>query len=74
MSLDASLMDVSIGKRADKDYAIAWCRDYGKGRVFYTALGHMKELWTDETFMKKHILPAIRWAMGDEKWKMPAKK
>ncbi len=74
MSLDAEKMDVSKGKRADKDYAIAWCRKYGEGRVFYTALGHMEEHWNDrETFLGKHILPAIRWAMGDEAWEMPKK-
>ena len=74
MSLDASAMDVSKGKRADKDYAIAWCKKYGEGRVLYTALGHMDERWKDtDVFMKKHILPAIQWAMGDVKWEIPAK-
>ena len=66
MSLDAASADVSKGKRADKDYALAWCRECGKGRVFYTALGHRKELWADDTFLTKHILPGIRWAFGDE--------
>src|SRR5262249_46096567 len=28
------------GNRKDKDYALAWVKEYGKGRVFYTALGH----------------------------------
>ena len=26
--------------RADNDYALAWIRNYGKGRVFYSALAH----------------------------------
>ena len=26
--------------RADKDYAMAWVRQYGRGRIFYTAFGH----------------------------------
>ena len=40
------------GKRADKDYALAWTKEYGKGRVFYTAFGHRDEVWADERFQK----------------------
>lgn len=68
LSLDTASVDVSKGKRADKDYAIAWCRTYGQGRVFYTALGHRKELWQDDTFLKKHILPGLQWSLGDIAW------
>ena len=74
MSLDNSSVDINKGKRADKDYAISWVREYGKGRVFFTGLGHFNECWKDETIMKKHLLPGIQWAMGDVKWAMPKKK
>lgn len=49
--------------RKDGDFAIAWCRDYGKGRVFYTALGHFPEQWKDERF-RRHILGGLLWTMN----------
>jgi len=42
-------------KRTDKDFALAWTKTFGKGRVFYTALGHREEVWKDERF-RKHLL------------------
>lgn len=47
------------------DYLIAWCRNYGKGRVFYTALGHRDDVWESVEF-QKHLLGGIRWALGLE--------
>lgn len=64
LSVDNSSIDVSKGKRQDKDYAIAWCQEYGKGRSFYTSLGHRKEVWKDERF-QKHLLGGLKWAMKD---------
>lgn len=65
MSLDNSSVDLTKKdvKRADKDFAIAWARTYGKGRVFYCALGHRQEVW-DRPDIQKMWLEAIRWAMG----------
>jgi putative membrane-bound dehydrogenase-like protein len=48
-----------------------WVKDYGKGRVFYTAYGHDDRTWSNPGFhqlMKRGIL----WAVGDkvkEQWK-----
>jgi type 1 glutamine amidotransferase len=64
LSLDNDSVDVSKGKREDKDNAMAWCHAYGKGRVFFTGLGHYDECWNDERF-HKHLVNGIRWAMGD---------
>jgi type 1 glutamine amidotransferase len=33
------------GKRADKDFAVAWIRKEGEGRVFYCSLGHEKNVF-----------------------------
>jgi len=65
LSLDAASVDLNkpAVHRADRDFAIAWSRTYGKGRVFYTALGHRPEVWQDERF-QQHLLGAIRWVMG----------
>ncbi len=64
LSLDAEKTDLGREgvKRTDRDFAIAWCKEYGKGRVFYTALGHRAEVWADERFMK-HIEGGFLWAM-----------
>lgn len=43
-------------------YPIAWCRKYGKGRVFYTALGHREDVIKSEMF-KKHVLGGINWSL-----------
>jgi type 1 glutamine amidotransferase len=50
--------------RADKIYPVSWIRTYGKGRVFYTSIGHMPE-----TFMTAglvgHMLAGVQYALGD---------
>ena len=65
LSLDVSSVDLNkpAVHRTDKDFAVAWWRKYGKGRVFYTALGHRPEVWQDQRF-QQHLLGAVRWAMG----------
>ena len=29
-------------------FPVSWCRMAGKGRVFYTSLGHREDLWSDD--------------------------
>ena len=45
------------------DYPIAWSKRYGKGKVFYTSLGHREDVWESEPY-QKHILGGIKWALG----------
>lgn len=47
------------------DYALAWCRDFGEGRAFYTALGHRDDVWRSAKF-QAHLLGGIRWAIRNE--------
>jgi len=49
-------------KRADKDFAISWVKEYGKGRVFYSTLGHTEESWADPG-VQKMWLEAVKWVM-----------
>lgn len=67
LSLDTSSVDLTKPNvhRTDKDFALAWCRNYGKGRVFYTALGHREEVWRDARY-QQFILGALKWAMGEK--------
>jgi uncharacterized protein len=36
---------------------------HGKGRVFYSSLGHTRESWQDPNVQKMY-LEAIRWVLG----------
>lgn len=45
------------------DHPLVWCRHQGRGRVFYTALGHADEAYGDPLF-RAHLLGGIRWATG----------
>lgn len=45
------------------DYPNTWARRHGKGRVFYTALGHREEVWTNP-FFQSIVLGGIAWALG----------
>jgi type 1 glutamine amidotransferase len=65
LRLDASKLDLSGPKvhRADRDFAVAWAKMYGKGRVFYSTLGHVEENW-DRPEVKKMYTEAIKWALG----------
>ncbi len=61
LSVEPGSVDLARGKRKDGDYALAWTRDVGAGRMFYTALGHRPEIWTDGRFMH-HLVQGILWA------------
>ena len=65
LSLDLSRM-TDPGKRPDKDYAVSWVRQYGRGRVFYTTLGHAAETYWNPLFLE-HLLAGIQYATGDVK-------
>ena len=52
------------GKRPDSDYAQSWVKSYGKGRVFYSALGHDHDVFWNEAVLG-HWLDGIQFALGD---------
>jgi type 1 glutamine amidotransferase len=49
--------------RADHDFAVAWSKMYGKGRVFYSTLGHTEEAW-DDPDIRTMYFEAIKWTLG----------
>jgi type 1 glutamine amidotransferase len=63
LSIDPESFQPRGGQRADKDYAVSWCHQVGKGRVFYTSLGHRREVWRDPKF-QDHLLGGLNWAVG----------
>jgi type 1 glutamine amidotransferase len=44
---------------------VTWAKMYGKGRVYYTTLGHVEANW-DKPEFQQMITEAIKWAMGLE--------
>jgi uncharacterized protein len=65
MKLDASKLDMNNSRihRKDLDFAVTWAKMYGKGRVYYSTLGHVEQNW-DDPRMQKMYVEAIKWAMG----------
>jgi hypothetical protein len=43
-------------------FPLAWTRSHGKGRVFYTALGHREDV-LEQPWFGKHLLGGILWAV-----------
>ena len=71
-------LDKHPNDKTPGDYPIAWCKEYGNGRVFYTSLGHREDVWDPKWPDRKnspevaeayqqHILGGIKWALGLEK-------
>ena len=65
LSVDAPKAPESItAERADGDYPVSWVKGFGRGRVFYTALGHNPATFQDAKFLR-HLLGGIQFALGD---------
>ena len=65
MRLDSAKLDLTPKgvKRTDKDFAVIWARNYGKGRVLYNGLGHVQAVWERPDFQK--MWPEmVQWSMG----------
>ncbi len=56
-------LDKHPNDKTPGDFPIAWCRQFGKGKIFYTSLGHREDVWENPVY-QKHILGGIRWALG----------
>jgi type 1 glutamine amidotransferase len=45
-------------------YPETWARAHGKGRVFYTSMGHRQDVWEGDIFQKL-LMGGIAWAAGN---------
>ena len=67
-------------KEVTGHFPLSWCKPFGEGRVFYTALGHREDIWDADPAIKdrkndpaiskayqQHILGGIEWALGLKK-------
>ena len=71
-------LDKEPNQKTPGDYPISWCKQFGKGRVFYTSLGHREDIWDSETgpgfkrsnstelsaAYQQHLLNGIKWSLG----------
>ncbi len=66
MSLDPARTNMGVRwiSRKDGDFALAWVKPYGKGRVFNTSFGHMSALYSNPQVLQFY-LDAIQFAAGD---------
>jgi type 1 glutamine amidotransferase len=53
------------GGSMGSDHPIAWCRSVGKGRMWYTAMGHTESSFSEPRF-RQHLLGGIQYAAGIE--------
>lgn len=62
--LDISTLDMKkpLVHRTDGDFPAAWAKMYGKGRVFYSILGHSTESW-DNPIIQQMYFQALRWSL-----------
>jgi type 1 glutamine amidotransferase len=63
-SLDSKSVDLTRPNVHQKegDFPVAWVKNYGKGRVFYSTLGHAAEYW-DTPQIQTMYLEAMKWAL-----------
>ncbi|MEO6801733.1 MAG: ThuA domain-containing protein [Granulicella sp.] len=64
LRLDVSHLDMTgpLVHHHDQDFPLAWAKTYGKGRVYYSALGHDPSTWDDRA-VEQMYLEAIKWAL-----------
>jgi len=58
-------LDKEPNKGIPGDYPIAWSKNIGQGKLFYTSLGHREDVWLSSAY-QYHIMGGIRWALGLE--------
>jgi len=49
--------------RTDGDFPLAWAKMYGRGRVFYSSVGHAASTWDDPAVYHMYF-EALKWALG----------
>ena len=71
MSIDVEKSDRATNNRfctectrPDQDYGLAWIKEYGKGRTYFTPLGHTEIMYTDPRWTN-HLLAAVQYILGD---------
>lgn len=75
---DLLRLDKHPNDKTPGHYPVSWCKSFGKGKIFYTSLGHREDMWdpgyTDKQGRKNipdiakqyqaHVLGGLLWALG----------
>lgn len=64
LSLNIEKSDTPSKPMKTEYIPIAWVKKQGKGRVFFSSLGHAEKTWSDDQFLR-FLVPAIQYATGD---------
>jgi type 1 glutamine amidotransferase len=62
-----TVIDAPSMKGAEYDrpaYPSTWAREEGKGRVWYTAMGHRDDVWANPMF-QEILTGGLKWALGE---------
>ncbi|MBP7934200.1 MAG: ThuA domain-containing protein [Phycisphaerae bacterium] len=67
MSIDTEKTDLRPqNMKKGEYYPVAYTRTEGKGKVFYTSLGHREDVWTHPLY-QQHLMAGVAWALGEAK-------
>jgi type 1 glutamine amidotransferase len=71
------VLDKHPNNKTPGHFPVAWTREFGKGKVFYTSLGHRDDIWDADPNIhdrknpvevskayQAHILGGIQWVLG----------
>jgi uncharacterized protein len=58
-----SLNMAKCGIKKPYHVPVSWVKNYGKGKVFYTNLGHNESTWTNPKFLE-HVTGGVKWVLG----------
>jgi type 1 glutamine amidotransferase len=62
LDVKSLVMTRPLVHRTDGDFPAAWAKTHGKGRVFYSILGHSAESW-DSPVIQQMYFNALKWSM-----------
>jgi PKD repeat protein len=63
LTVDESTYNESDGNTTDDDHPVSWCKRFDGGRMFYTALGHTNQSFSEPEFLQ-HLVKGIEVAAG----------
>jgi len=56
-------MTVPGARRPAHGFPLCWCAEEGRGRIFYTSLGHFPAAWESPAYLA-HLAGGLRWLLG----------
>ena len=62
LEIDEKSYSPAKGREMGDHHPMAWCKEVGKGRMFYTALGHTKESYAEAEFIQ-HLNGGLLWTL-----------